>query len=129
MLCISHAKHRDGHVYICRDGKTKFLHRVVYEEKNGKIPEGMIIRHKCDNPSCINPDHLEVGTHKDNVTDRVERNRSAKGSNNGRAKLNDEKVREIRLSDLSISELSRIFNVDRKVIRDVKNFITWKHVN
>jgi transcriptional regulator with PAS, ATPase and Fis domain len=50
----------------------------MYEQINGAIPKGKLLRHKCDNPHCINPDHLETGTHQDNVNDKVSRGRSAK---------------------------------------------------
>ncbi len=125
--CYSHSKHRDGHVYYKRDGYY-MAHRYIYAKHYGDITSDQIVRHKCDNPSCVNPDHLELGTHKDNVQDRVDRNRSAIGINNGRSKLNENNIREIRKSELSNLQLSKIFNVDRKAIYDIRNFNTWKHV-
>jgi hypothetical protein len=128
-VCTSHYKDKNGHVNIRVDGKLKFLHRLSYENTYGEIPEGLIVRHKCDEPSCFNPDHLELGTHADNVRDRVERNRSAIGTSNGRAKLDEEKVKEIRNNnDNTIAGLARQYGVDRRVIRDIKQRKTWKHV-
>jgi hypothetical protein len=54
-------------------GKNVRVHRVVACEKYGEIPKGVIVRHKCDNPMCANPDHLELGSHKDNTRDFYER--------------------------------------------------------
>jgi hypothetical protein len=50
-------------------------HRYVWQQANGPIPNGLVVRHKCDNPACVNLDHLELGTQADNMADRVNRNR------------------------------------------------------
>lgn len=84
-----------GYPVIKRKGKTHLYLRYLWEKVNGKIPAGQVLRHKCDNPKCVNLDHVQLGTHADNVADRVARNRSAKGERNGRAKLNEHQVREI----------------------------------
>lgn len=73
-------------------------HRFAYCIANGVLLsdiQGQVVRHKCDNPSCINPTHLEIGTMQDNVRDRVKRCRSAEGEENGKAKLTVEQVEEI----------------------------------
>ncbi len=64
-----------GYGVIRIDGKNRRAHRISYECYVGEIPEGLIIRHKCDVVSCINPDHLELGTQTDNVADRDKRGR------------------------------------------------------
>ncbi len=79
-----------GRIVVKSGGKffSYAAHRIAYELKNGAITEGCVVRHKCHNPRCINPRHLEVGTHKDNAQDRVKAGRSAtqKGAQNGNAK-------------------------------------------
>lgn len=130
--CISHCKDNDGYTRICINGKPDRLFRYVYEQKYGKIPKGMLIRHKCDNTSCCNINHLEIGTPYDNVHDMIDRHRDVYkigkcfGTKNGASKLNEEQVKEIYLSNLSNSILSKIYNVSRRNISCIRNKKTWK---
>jgi HNH endonuclease len=116
-----------GEFLYCTMGKES-AHRVAYRIARGSIPAGMVIRHACDNPACCNPDHLELGTHADNVADRVERNRSAVGENNGRAILNDTCVEHIRRSKFSTAALASHYEVHEDTIRAVREGRTWKHI-
>jgi hypothetical protein len=76
---------------------TKLVHRVVYELEFGPIPEGGCILHKCDNPSCVKPDHLFLGTQSENVADMIAkgRKRVARGKDHPSYKLSSQKKREI----------------------------------
>ena len=114
--------------FICNRGGYRSLHRYMYAQKYGDISSDDIIRHICDNPMCINPEHLIKGTHNDNVQDRVNRNRSAIGEKNGRAKLTEAQVIEIYNSDYTNSELANIYHVDNKVIYDIKHKNKWKYL-
>ena len=89
---------KDGYVVFYAEGKNQHSHRAAYKEWVCPIPEGMVVRHKCDNPPCINPKHLELGTVQDNVNDREERGRRtpARGEKNGYAKLTWDNVNDIR---------------------------------
>ncbi len=73
-------------------------HRVSYELHKGPIPAGLIVRHSCDNPSCVNPAHLLAGTHKDNARDCIDRGRKATSHapHTRLRKVTDDQVREIR---------------------------------
>ena len=127
--CTSHATDSSGYPVAIRGGTWDRIHRHYHRKFNGKIPKGKVVRHSCDNKKCINPAHLITGTHSDNVRDRVERDRSAKGENNGRSKLKKSEVLEI-LTDTITPKmvLARQHGVDPKVIRDIKQGKTWKHV-
>ncbi len=133
-ICISHKARTGGPVnYIPYWNpifkKYTLLHRFVYEQKYGKIPKGKVVRHKCDNSLCINPEHLELGTRADNVQDRIIRNRSAIGEKHGRSKLTEQEVEEIFLNNkLSYTKLAERYNISRIQIYKIKNRITWKHI-
>ena len=105
-------------------------HRVAYELAYGvALTEDHVVRHKCDNRSCCNPAHLEVGTHSDNVRDRVERGRSAAGSQNGRAKLTEEGVKIARycMDTLGVkpTELAKVTGMDAKTFRNIRAGLKW----
>lgn len=127
-ICTSHKPDNRGYPRLQRDRKSQHVHRYLYKKYFGTIHSRVVIRHTCDNPLCINIRHLIPGTHADNAKDRVKRSRSAYGEKNGRSVLDVEKVKFIRSSDKSIHELARMFKVDRKTIRLVKQKVNWKHV-
>ena len=123
-----------GSVGIKKDGKWRMTlpHRFMYEECLGKIPEKMCVCHSCDNPACVNPKHLFLGTHKDNMLDKLNKGRvpDMTGENNPNAKLSKEDVLYIRsyFGVLNITELSRLFNVTPTNISDIVKNETWTHV-
>lgn len=130
-ICDSKPPKDHGRYYdIVRiiDGKKKNmkLHRYVYETYNEcNIPDGMIVRHKCDNDLCINPEHLELGTHKDNMEDRDQRKRTAIGEKNGNCKLSDLQVNEIKeiinTTKISQQKIAKMYGVSQMTISNIKN--------
>jgi hypothetical protein len=70
-----HSKDTQGYGYIKVKGKQRIVTRIVYELTKGPIPDGMRVLHTCDNPSCISPDHLFLGTQKDNMQDALSKGR------------------------------------------------------
>lgn len=114
-----------GHISIGRQ-RQAYAHRVSYFVFNGPISEGMLVRHKCDNPSCVNPEHLEIGTQVDNMQDCKKRGRMsmppvARGVANHKTKLTEEQVAYIVNSDKSNRELAEMFGVSQAAIRWRKN--------
>jgi len=126
-ICISHSI-RMGYPIFYREGKHHQIARYLYEAKFGQLPRNIEIRHKCDNPLCINLEHLEPGTHADNMRDMVLRNRSIKGERHSQHKLTEKDVLEIRKSHLSCREVGKIYGVSNKMISDIKRKIWWKHI-
>lgn len=76
-LCISHAKRSDGYISYQFNGKMVPLHRYMYEECFGKVPDGFVVMHKCDVRDCVNPEHLMVGTQADNIRDMIMKGRAS----------------------------------------------------
>jgi hypothetical protein len=105
-----------------------YAHRTSYQMHKGEIPKGHFVCHKCDVRSCVNPDHLFVGTHSQNMRDCVDKNRHQHGVRHFNAVMTEEKVAYIRSSVKLQSELAREFSVCQQTISDIKNRKTWKHV-
>lgn len=109
--------------------KTNFsAHRTSYELKYGKIPDGMLALHHCDVKCCVNPDHIFIGTQQENMTDKVTKNRQAKGESHGMSKLTKEQATEAKFSGAKTSELAKKFNCSAVMIRQIRSGHYWKHL-
>ena len=141
MQCIEHGRTKsltkEGYFKIRYKGNNQYAHRVAYCESKGISLEsirGLLVRHTCDNPRCINPQHLLLGTSQDNMDDMTSRGRQAKGVANGCAKLTEEDVLYIRkhykprCKEHGNLVLARRFGVDSAVISRVVNRLSWSHV-
>jgi len=127
---------RDGRGYgrFCVNGYMDYAHRVAYRLTHGKINEGKIIMHSCDNPKCCNPKHLIEGTDADNVYDMLRKGRYGYSGNigekNGRAILKREQVEKIRIlyktTKYNHRELGIMFGVERTTITGIINKKIWK---
>jgi hypothetical protein len=113
---------------------SKLVHRISYYLNNGAYDRKLDVCHKCDNPSCVNPSHLFLGTRSENMIDCVEKDRhdtskKAKGERSGRAKLDWTKVREIRekyaKGNTSTRKLATEYGVDNKAIHAIVQNRTW----
>lgn len=102
-------------------GKTERAHRVTYMKAHGDIPEDLVVRHSCDNPRCINPEHLSLGSLSDNQLDCSTRRRRA-------VKLTEEEVLYIRNSQESSRSLGKRYNISHTVVLEIKRGKSRKEV-
>jgi len=121
----------DGYGQIKLDGKTVKTHRVIYSSLIGEIPDGFVVRHKCDNRKCNNPAHLDAGTYQDNSSDMLERDRQRKGETHQTAKLSDADALEIvRLVEggTTHQEIADRFGISRGYVSEVARGLKRKHL-
>lgn len=134
--------------------RLRLTHRYAWELANGPIPAGMHVCHKCDVRPCVNPDHLFLGTPKDNSDDMIAKGRKAtgkaaapknpasglrngaytkperrvRGEHHGMAKLNEEQVRLIRSAIGKQRDIAKDFGVSQLIISRIKRGLIWRHV-
>lgn len=108
--------------------KNFLAHRVSYTTFYGDIPQGMCVLHKCDNRACVNPYHLFLGTKGQNNKDRATKDRSCMGIAHPLHKLTEQDILEIRKSLLSSRKIAKVYGVSPTLIKNIRNYITWRHV-
>lgn len=126
-ICLSH-KLNKGYPRIRYNGKQFQMHRFIYIYFNRKIPKNKVLRHSCDNPLCINPKHLILGTVLDNIKDRQLRNRQAKGESISNSKLKEKDINYIRNSKKNSVQLSKELNLAHSTIYRIRKRKTWRHI-
>ena len=122
---------RDGYRFFCIDGKDRKAHRYAATLQGWDI-EDKVVCHKCDNPPCVNPDHLFVGTQADNIADRDAKGRTAFQNTNS-SKLTEQQVIDIREAFKTPyyglnKELQEKYDVPYSTIWRIKNRRTWRHI-
>lgn len=135
-----------GYGVIRHNARRWKAHRVAYTLTFGDIPDGMIVMHSCDNPPCINPAHLSLGTDADDIADRDAKKRSATGDRHGsrtkpwattrgerntHARINEEIVRSIRqrrASGETFTSIARDVGMDKSSVSRIANGLRWSHV-
>lgn len=122
-----------GYGQVRRAGQSHLTHRYSYEQHVGPIPSGLQVCHRCDNPSCVNPEHLFLGTQRDNMQDMYRKGRQGtfKGGLNGKAVLTDSLAYQIYTrakAGEGSSALAREFGVTPSTVSDIKHGRVWSHV-
>ena len=129
---------RTGYVNATLNGKTVLRHRLEYcRHNNVKLADikGKVVMHLCDNPACVNPQHLQLGTQSDNICDMYRKARNdltarARGENVNTAKLTADTVREILRTPIKFTskQLAEKYGVSESTIMAVRAGRTWKHI-
>jgi hypothetical protein len=119
---------RTGYGRLTADKKRISAHRLAWELAHGPIPDGMCVCHRCDNPACVDADHLFLGTIADNVADMIAKGRAVypPGERNGRAKLTELDVLAIRASSLPQRALADHYGVGKACIHKIKHGRIWR---
>lgn len=137
MGCVLWKKGKTGAGYgvVYVNGKQHSAHRWAYEQVYGEIPKGMFVCHKCDTPTCVNPDHLFLGSHSDNMRDMYNKERQGKGSfrkgeKHRNAKLKETDVIEIKklIGSEKYRDIAKRYGVSETAVADIKLGRTWGHV-
>lgn len=115
---------RKGYYQYWKSGRRVMAHRQAYEDAYGPFNKALFVLHTCDNPPCVNPDHLYLGTHAKNMKDRQERGRTAKPN----AVLTDyiEDIRGLIALGMSNANIARIYDVGDDAISKIRLGKSWK---
>jgi hypothetical protein len=143
------SRNRRGYGLFNIDRRSRLAPRIAWTLTVGAIPDGMSVLHKCDNPPCVNPEHLFLGTMRDNVLDMLQKNRAnpakgersgprkhpervPRGETSGKSKLTDDAVRTIRAEysagTVTRADLARRFAVKHTTVCDIVARRAWKHI-
>ena len=129
-----------GYGHFGLGGQCTQAHRAAWILTNGAIPDGLCVLHKCDNPPCVRPDHLFLGTNADNMADMVSKGRAAqrdnsnypRGENHPNAKLTDSAVLEIRAryaaGEMGTYRLASLYHVAQMTIHGIVTRKHWRHI-
>ena len=128
-ICVTH-KQGNGYPQIEHRGRRKYVHRFVFEDAYGPVPHGINVCHSCDNPPCINPEHLYLGTQADNCADASKRGRTTIGEKNRHAKLTCADVEAVRAAAGTATQkiIAEQFGISRRTVGQVIHRDTWRHI-
>lgn len=124
---------KGGYGYFSINHINLPVHRLMYEKYKGKITKGKCVCHSCDNTKCVNPDHLWLGSHSDNMKDMIqkERGNKSKGEAHYNSKINEQQVLEIKKQlshGLSMRQIERNLKISYRIIQHIKHGTTWAHI-
>jgi hypothetical protein len=132
-LWIGAQKNSRGYGNFNFNGKIISAHRVSWMIYKGGIPDAKHVLHKCDNPNCVNPEHLFLGTHSENMNDMKQKGRQRffVGSSHGNSKLTENQIIEMRkLGDSGVcrSDIAKMFGIGKSMANYICNREYWTHV-
>lgn len=127
--CTSHKPNSNGYPRCTWKKKETRISHIMYERHIGPIPEGKHILHHCDNPICINPQHLFAGTFEDNMQDKINKKRHSLGERHPQAKITEKQAKEI-LTTIGIyqDDLAKKYGISQAAISAIKQGKRWKHL-
>jgi len=125
------ARTKRGYGHLTREGGGHvYAHRAAWEMNFGAIPAGLFVCHRCDNPACVNPAHLFLGTNQDNVSDMVAKGRHLRGERHGMATITNAQAREVR-ERLARGErqahIARALGISKGTVHNIKRGVAWSH--
>jgi hypothetical protein len=119
------------------DGHDEAAHRVAWRLYRGEIPKGMLVLHTCDTPTCVRPEHLRLGTQKDNVHDAIAKGRHKfkhlkefvlRGEAKKTSKLTDDQVRAIRADKRTQRVIGPEYGIDPSIVSEIRTRKAWRHI-
>lgn len=123
---------RQGYGQVIHKGRHYLVHRLSWAHAKQLDPGKGLVLHRCDVPGCINPDHLFLGTARENTLDMLKKGRwkgpSLEGTKNPAAKLSEAQVKEIKRSSETTTNLARQYCVGRTTIKEIRAGVRWRHV-
>ena len=126
----AHCNSKTGYGHLGFNGKQQDSHRIAWQLIYGQIPDGIEVCHSCDNRKCVNPKHLFLGTHKQNMEDMQNKRRSTYGEKNTRSKLSNQQIVEIRerysLGGINQRKLAAEYGICQSNISFIISGITWR---
>jgi hypothetical protein len=128
-ICTSHSRSQKGYPFYSWDKKSGHMSRFIWEQLHGDISKEMHVCHKCDNPSCINPKHLFLGTNNDNVQDKMKKgrhkNNTPKGEGHWWAKITKDIANNIFNEIGTQKEISQKYGVSQSTVSEIKSGKRW----
>ena len=119
---------KNGYGNFRTPSRHELAHRASYRMFKGELVDGLDVMHSCDNPGCVNPDHLSLGTRAENMADAKGKGRSARGGRHGMSKLTEFDARIIIAAAEPQAKLAALFGVSQTAISNIRTGARWAHL-